>query len=130
MPGSEEDDVACFGKPATGFEAGDVGMVHCRLGGEIEIGDRLDRRESRGSNTKAGTRFGAGIGFHRQHGGQIVLQRPLRGPALLGDPGIVLGDPRCFEEPGLMGDQLVGIGGCAGTYGGHQATSPVPNARS
>jgi hypothetical protein len=40
-------DIAGFGKPAAGFQAGDLGAIDVGLGREVEVGDRLDRRQSR-----------------------------------------------------------------------------------
>jgi hypothetical protein len=56
---AEEHDVAGFGEPAAGFQSGDLGAVEGGLGGEVEVGDRLDRREPGVSDALAGTGFGA-----------------------------------------------------------------------
>jgi hypothetical protein len=111
-------------------QAGDLGAVDGGLGGEVEVGDRLDRGETGIPDALAGTGFSAGIGFHCQHGGQIVLQRPAGGAALFGQPGVVHGDARRLQQSGLMSDELVGLTRNRGALGRHQATSPVPNTAS
>ena len=93
---SQQDDVAGFGQPAAAFQAGDLGAVEGWLGGEVEVGDGLDRREPGIPDPLAGSGFGAGIGFHRQHSAQVVLQRSPCSSPLFGQPGVVGGDPRRF----------------------------------
>ena len=128
---AEQDDVAGLGQPATGLQAGDLGSVDAGLGGEVEVGDRLDRREPGIADALTGTGFRASIGLHRQHGGQVILQRPVSFPALFSQPVIVRSNARCLQQSGLMRDELVDLTWDRGTFGGHQATSsPVPNAAS
>lgn len=71
---AEQHDVAGFGEPAAGFQAGDLSPIDGGLGGEVEMGDRLDRRVTRIADALAGTGFSAGIGLHRQDGTEIVFQ--------------------------------------------------------
>ncbi|GFG62554.1 hypothetical protein MKUB_00440 [Mycobacterium kubicae] len=79
---AEQHDVAGFGQPAAGFQAGDLGAVDAGLGGEVEVGDRLDRWESGIPDALTGTGFSTGIGLHCQDGAEVVLQRPVRFTAL------------------------------------------------
>jgi hypothetical protein len=88
---AEQDDVAGFGEPAAALGAGDLGAVESGLGGEVDAGDRLGRRESGIADALACSGFGAGIGFHCQHRGQVVLKRPRRITALFGQAGVVSG---------------------------------------
>ncbi|BBY12492.1 hypothetical protein MMARJ_32320 [Mycobacterium marseillense] len=108
---AEQHDVAGLGKPATGFQSGDLSAVDGGLGGEVEVGDRLDRREPGIPDALTCTRFRTGIRFHRQDRTQVVLQRPADVAALFGQPVVVLGDARSLEQAGLMCDELVGVTG-------------------
>lgn len=128
---AEQDDVAGLGQPAAGLQSGDLSPVDAGLGGEVEVADRLDRGEPGIADTLTGTGFGAGVGLHRQHSGQVVLQRPACGPTLFGQSVVMRCNPRSLQQAGLVGDELVGLARGRGTFGGHQATSsPVPNAAS
>ena len=123
---AEQDDVAGFGEPAATFQSGDLSPVDGRLGGEVEVGDRLDRREPGIPDTLACSGFGAGIGFHRQYRSQVVLQRPVRSAALLGQPLVMPGDPRGLQQSGLVGDQLVHLTGCRGAFWWPSGDLPGP----
>lgn len=71
---AEQHNIAGLGQPSAGFQAGDLSAVHSGVGGEVEIGDRLDCRETRIADTLAGTGFRASVGFHGQHRTEVFLQ--------------------------------------------------------
>jgi hypothetical protein len=49
-------------------------------------------------NPLAGSSFCAGVGFYGQHRTEMLLQRPVRRPALFGQPMVMRGDPRCLQQ--------------------------------
>lgn len=65
-----------FGQPAAGFQPCDLCAVEGGSGAQVEVGDRLNRRESRVSDALAGTGFCAGVGLHRQNRAEVVLEGP------------------------------------------------------
>jgi len=134
--GAEEHDVAGLGEESAGGQGPDL-LTGCWLGVEVEVLQRLGRRESGCADPQLGARGVAGTDFTFEDCSEVVLMGPARITGLVGQPGGDLGDSWCLQrgrEIGDLFDRFVARSGLRSALRGtHQLTSPSlvrPNARS
>ena len=116
LPGSgwaEQHDVAGLGEEPAGCQRGDL-LAGCGLGVEVEVLERLHGAEPGGADPQLGAGGVAGGDFAFEHGGEVVLVGPAGVAGLVGQPGGGLGDPRCFQRGGEVGDLLDRLGARGG----------------